>query len=181
MSGEYMIENPRPAKVSVVDEIRAKLGAADAVFVTEYRGLKVSRLQALRSELRSVGAEYKVFKNTLARIAAVEADREVLVELLSGPSGLVFSGPDAAATAKSLREFSRTNEQLVVKGALLNGQLLDQRAVFALASLPSREVMLAQLAGLIAAPMVNFASVLNAVPRNFAYGLKALVDQREAA
>ncbi|MCI2974530.1 MAG: 50S ribosomal protein L10 [Ferrimicrobium sp.] len=176
-----MIDNPRPGKVSVVDEIRGKLTDTDVVFVTEYRGLKVTDLQALRAQLRAVNAEYKVFKNTLTRIAAQKADREVLVELLTGPSGLVFSGPDAAATAKSLRDFSRTNEQLVVKGALLGGQLLDQRAVFALASLPSREVLLAQLAGLIAAPMTNFASALNALPRNVAYGLKALLDQREAA
>ncbi|WP_298336824.1 50S ribosomal protein L10 [Ferrimicrobium sp.] len=176
-----MVENPRPAKVAVVEEVRAKLVAHDVVFVTEYRGLKVADLQVLRSQLRTVGAEYKVFKNTLVRIAAVEAGSEVLVGLLTGPSGLVFSGPDAAATAKALREFSRTNESLVVKGALFDGQLLDQSAVFALANLPSREVLLAQLAGLIAAPMVSFASALNALPRDFAYGLKALVDQREAA
>ncbi|WP_298212051.1 50S ribosomal protein L10 [Ferrimicrobium sp.] len=176
-----MVENPRPAKVAVVDEVRSKLIANSVVFVTRYRGLKVADLQVLRAQLRSVAAEYKVFKNTLVRIAAVEAGYEVLTELLTGPSGLVFSGLDAAATAKVLRDFSRTNESLVVKGALFGGQLLDQSAVFALANLPSREVLLAQLAGLIAAPMVSFASALNALPRDFAYGLKALVDQREAA
>ncbi|MCL5973411.1 MULTISPECIES: 50S ribosomal protein L10 [Ferrimicrobium] len=176
-----MIDNPRPAKVAVVEEIRDKLAQTEVVFVTEYRGLKVADLQALRAQLRTVDAEYKVFKNTLTRIAAKAADREVLVELLSGPSGLVFSGPDAAATAKGLRDFSRINDQLVVKGALMGSQLLDQPAVFALASLPSRDVLLAQVAGVIAAPMVNFASALNAVPRDFAYGLKALIDQREAA
>ncbi len=176
-----MVDNPRPAKVSVVDEVRSKLAETDVIFVTEYRGLKVADLQSLRSQLRSVGASYKVFKNSLARIAAQEAGYELLNELLTGPSGLVFSGPDAAATAKVLRDVARINEFLVVKGALLGGQLLDQRAVYALASLPSRDVLLAQMAGLIAAPMVNFASALNALPRDFAYGLKALVDLREAA
>lgn len=176
-----MVDNPRPAKVSVVDEVRSKLNETSVIFVTEYRGLKVADLQTLRTQLRSVGASYKVFKNSLARIAARDAGFEVLEDLLTGPSGLVFSGSDAAATAKVLRDVARTNELLVVKGALFEGQLLDQSAVYALASLPSREVILAQLAGLIAAPMVNFASALNALPRDFAYGLKALVDQREAA
>ncbi|MHB8343067.1 MAG: 50S ribosomal protein L10 [Ferrimicrobium sp.] len=175
------MDNPRPQKVAIVAELLERLRSSEAVFVTEYRSLRVSELAKLRWSLRDAGGEYKVFKNTLVRIAARESGLEVLEELLTGPTGLTFVDGDVAAVAKCLRDFSRTNAALVLKGGLLSGSLIDTTTIAALADLPTRDVLLAQVAGALAAPMRSFAGVLQAVPRNFAYGLSALRDQRDAA
>jgi len=176
-----VMENPRPEKVAVVAEVRDKLSAADAAFVTEYRGLTVGALASLRRTLRKSGAEYKVYKNTLARFAAHEAGIGGLEELLVGPTGITFVSGDVAAAAKALRDVARTNPHLVIKGGSLGNVVLSAKDVEALAELPSREVLLAQFAGALQAPLVKTAGLLQALPRNFAYGLKALIEQKEAA
>jgi large subunit ribosomal protein L10 len=172
---------PRPEKVAVVDEVREHLSGSGAAILTEYRGLKVGDLAALRRQLRSAGADYKIFKNTLVRRATADTDRAVLNPLLVGPTAIVFVRDDVAAVAKVLREFGRAHPELVVKGGLLGGQLLDAQGANALADLPSREALLAQLAGAIAAPMQQFAGLLQALPRSFAYGLSALLEKRSLA
>ncbi len=174
------MEHPRPSKVALVAALEERLRAASAIFVTEYRGLKVAQLEALRRELHDVDAEFKVAKNTLVRIAAQHAGVDALEALLEGPTGIVFARGDAAAAAKRVRDFGRANPALVIKGGLLSGSVLDAQGVAQLADLPSREVLLAQVAGVLAAPMSNLASVLAALPRNLAYGLKALAEQRAA-
>jgi large subunit ribosomal protein L10 len=174
-------EKPRAEKVAVVDEVAAKLAAATAVFVTEYRGLRVGQLANLRRSLRSAGGEYKVYKNTLARLGAQKAGIADLDDLLVGPSGLTFVSGDIAAVAKALRDVAKANPLLVLKGGAMGGKVLSARDIEALAELPSREVLLAQLAGAFQAPLVKTAGLLQALPRNFAYGLKALIDQKEAA
>lgn len=171
------MENPRPEKVAVVDEVREKLSEADAAILTEYRGLKVGDLADLRKSLRSAGGEYRVYKNTLVRFAARDLGLGELDEMLTGPTAIAFVKGDAAAVAKALRDYSRTNPTLVVKGAVLGTTVLDAKSTGALADLPSREVLLAQLAGALQAPLAKFAGLLQALPRNFAYGLKALIDQ----
>jgi large subunit ribosomal protein L10 len=175
------MENPRQEKVDVVSEIRSKLEAADAAFLTEYRGLSVGALAALRVTLRQSGAEYKVYKNTLARFAARDAGIAGLDDLLVGPIGITFVSGDVAAAAKALRDLARTNPLLVLKGGSLGKDVLSAKDVEALADLPSREVLLAQFAGALQAPLVKTAGLLQALPRNFAYGLKALIEDREAA
>lgn len=175
------MENPRQEKVDVVSEIRAKLEAADAAFLTEYRGLSVGALAALRVTLRQSGAEYKVYKNTLARFAARDAGIDGLDELLVGPTGITFVSGDVAAAAKALRDLSKTNPMLVIKGGSLGKVVLSAKDVEALAELPSREVLLSQFAGALQAPLVKTAGLLQALPRNFAYGLKALIESKEAA
>jgi large subunit ribosomal protein L10 len=175
------MENPRQEKVAVVTEIREKLEGADAAFLTEYRGMSVGALAGLRVTLRQTGAEYKVYKNTLARLAANDAGISGLEELLIGPTGITFVKGDVAAAAKALRDVARTNPLLILKGGSLGKVTLSAKDVEALAELPSREVLLAQFAGALQAPLVKTASLLQALPRNFAYGLKALIDQREAA
>ena len=174
-------ENPRAEKVAVVDEVAAKLQSADAVIITEYRGLKVGQLAGLRRQLRDAGGEYKVFKNTLARLGAAKAGVEGLDEMLLGPSGITFVSGDVAAVAKALRDASKANPLLVIKGGSMGGKVLSTKDVEALAELPSREVLLAMFAGALQAPLVKTAGLLQALPRNFAYGLKALIDQKEAA
>jgi len=175
------MENPRQEKVAVVTEIREKLEGADAAFLTEYRGMSVGALAGLRVTLRQSGAEYKVYKNTLARLAANDAGISGLEELLIGPTGITFVKGDVAAAAKALRDVARTNPLLILKGGSLGKVTLSAKDVEALAELPSREVLLAQFAGALQAPLVKTAGLLQALPRNFAYGLKALIDQREAA
>jgi large subunit ribosomal protein L10 len=175
------MENPRQEKVAVVTEIREKLEGADAAFLTEYRGMSVGALAGLRVTLRQSGAEYKVYKNTLARLAASGAGIAGLEELLIGPTGITFVKGDVAAAAKALRDVAKTNPMLVLKGGSLGKVTLSAKDVEALAELPSREVLLAQFAGALQAPLVKTAGLLQALPRNFAYGLKALIEQREAA
>jgi large subunit ribosomal protein L10 len=173
------MDNPRPDKVAVVDEVRSRLDEADAVIVTEYRGLKVKDLASLRRSIAPLGAEYRVYKNTLVRLAANERP-ESFVELVTGPTALTFVQGDAAAVTKALREFARANPLLVIKGGLLGSSVLSAQATAALADLPSREVLLARLAGAMAAPMQSLAGLLAAIPRNFAYGLAALRDERSS-
>ena len=175
------MENPRPEKVAVVDEVRDKLAGADAALLTEYRGLTVKQLADLRRQLRPTGAEYKVYKNTLVRFAAREVVDDQLDSLLTGPTAITFVRGDAAAVAKTLRDFARTNQALVLKGGLLGAKVVSAKDVEALAELPSRDVLLAQLAGALQAPLTKLAGLLQALPRNFAYGLSALIEQRGGA
>lgn len=175
------MDKPRPEKVATVERVRSRLAGSDAVIVTEYRGLKVKDLEALRRSLEPLGGEYRVYKNTLARIASDLAGTDGFSELLSGPTALTFVRGDAVAVAKALREFARSNPLLVIKGGLLGKSVLSAEAAASLADLPSREQLLARLAGALAAPLQGFAGALNALPRNFAYGLAALRDQRHGA
>ncbi len=172
---------PRPDKVAIVEEIAAKLNESVAVFVSEYRGMKVSQMANLRAPLRAAGAEHKVYKNTLARLAATDAGYESLNEHLLGPTALTFVTGDSVAAAKALVDQSKANPLLVIKGGVLGDTPMTADDVKALASLPSREVLLAQLAGAFQAPLVKTAGLLQALPRNFAYGLSALIDQKAAA
>jgi large subunit ribosomal protein L10 len=170
------LENPRPEKVAVVDEVKERLGSSSAALLTEYRGLSVSALAQLRRQLRDAGGEMKVYKNTLVRFAARDLDLEI-DELLTGPTAIAFVDGDPVNVAKALRDFAKANPALVVKGGLLGDKALSAAETQALADVEPREVLLAKLAGAMAAPMVQFAGLLQALPRNFAYGLQALIDQ----
>ncbi len=174
-------DNPRAEKVAVVEEITAKLRSAEAVFVTEYRGMSVGQLAGLRRQLRPTGGEYKVYKNTLARFGAQNAGLDGLADMLIGPSGITFANGDIAATAKVLRDAAKTNPLLIIKGGSMGSTPLSAKDVEALADLPSRDTLLAMFAGALQAPLVKTAGLLQALPRNMAYGLKALIDQKEAA
>jgi len=178
------MENPRPEKVAVVDEVRERFDQASAALLTEYRGLDVSAIGNLRRALRDAGGEYKIYKNTLVRLAVREAGLDI-EELLVGPTAIAFVGDrpdgapgDAVLVAKALRDFARTNPSLVVKGGVMDDKTLSAEDARALADVAPRDVLLARLVGAFAAPMVQFAGLLQALPRNFAYGLQALIDQQ---
>ena len=178
------MENPRPEKVAVVDDVRERFESSSAALLTEYRGLDVTAISELRRALRKVGGEYKIYKNTLVRFAARDLGLE-LEELLTGPTAIAFiterpdgTPGDAVDVAKALRDFARGNPNLIVKGGVLGTKPLTADEAKALAEVEPREVLLAKLAGALAAPMVQFAGLLEALPRNFAYGLSALIDQR---
>jgi large subunit ribosomal protein L10 len=152
--------------------------SSDAAILTEYRGLAVSDMTELRRALTKVGGDYKVYKNTLVRRASHDIGLDGLDALLTGPTAIAFVDGDVAQVAKVLRDFARTNPNLVVKGGLLGSNMLDAREAAALAELPSRDTLLAQFAGMLAAPMQQFASLLQAVPSKLAYGLSALIEER---
>jgi large subunit ribosomal protein L10 len=171
----------RARKVELIDEVTSRLQAATASIVSEYRGLTVAELADLRQALDSVGGDYKIFKNTLVRRAVDGGEYQPLSEYLSGPSALTFVQGDISAVAKALRDFSRTNPHLVIKGGLADGSLLSSSDLAALADLPPRDVLLARLAGALAAPMQQMAGLLQALPRNLAYGLQALIDEKGGA
>ena len=182
-----MARNPRPEKVAVVDDVRERLDATSATILAEYRGLSVAKMAELRTSLRDAGGEFKVYKNTLVRFAARDLGLDI-EDLLTGPTALAFvvdkpdgSAGDAVDVAKVLKDFGKDNPALVVKGGVLGDKLLSADDAKALADVEPREVLLAKLAGGMAAPMVQFAGLLQALPRNMAYGLKALIDQGGAA
>ena len=168
----------RPEKVAVIDEVSARVAATSTAVVTEYRGLTVAQISTLRRRLRSLGADYKVFKNTLVRRAITGTAVEPLGDFLEGPTAIAFVDGDVSAVAKALRDFVKEAPSLVVKGGVLDGRALSSSDLSALADLPSREIMLSQLAGLLAAPMRTMAGLLKAVPQNLAYGLSALLESR---
>lgn len=171
----------RTHKVEVVDEVKTRVSAATASIVSEYRGLTTSELAELRTALAAAGGDYRIFKNTLVKIAIDGGEYQPLEQYLSGPSALTFVQGDISAVAKALRDFARNNPLLVIKGGLADGSLLSPGDLSALADLPPREVLLARLAGAIAAPMQQMAGLLQALPRSMAYGLSALIEQRQAA
>jgi large subunit ribosomal protein L10 len=171
---------PRPEKVQAVADIKERLEGASAVFVAEYSGLSVKAQQQLRRGLRASDGEFKVVKMTLARRAAEELGYGDLVALLIGPTGLAFAHRDAAATAKALRDFAADNAGLVIKGALLSGELLPPERIAELADLEPRDVLLGKIAGAFAAPLSRMAGVLAALPRGFATALAQLAEKAPA-
>ena len=172
---------PRADKVAVVEEVTAKLNEASAVFVSEYRGLTVSQFADLRKPLREAGAEHKIYKNTLVRLAATAAGMDGLHEHLVGPTALTFVSGDVAAAAKALTEQAKSTPALVLKGGIMGDVLMSADELKVLADLPPRDVLLAKFAGALQAPLVKTAGLLQAMPRNFAYGLSALIQQQEEA
>ena len=169
-------------KAAVIAEIKGKLDAAEAAVLTEYRGMTVAQIAELRTALRPTGAEYKIYKNTLVRRAADEAGvGEAINGLLEGPIAVAFVTGDAAAASKALREFAKTNQQLIIRGGLLGTRSLSVADVEALAELPSRDQLLSQIAGLFEAPMAQTASVLSALLRDTVGLVGALIDKQGGA
>ena len=174
------MDNPRPEKVAVVAEVRERLSASGATILTEYRGLKVAELARLRRSLREAGGDYRIYKNTLVRFAARDLGLDGVEALLTGPTALTFVEGDPVEVARALRDYARANPALVVKGGVLGASALSAEETRALADVPPRPVLLARLAGGLAAPLQQLAGLLQALPRNLAYGLQALIDQRSA-
>ena len=181
--------NPRPEKVEIVDDVRGRLENSDAVLFTEYRGLNVSEMAELRAALSPVGATYKIYKNTLARVAARELELDI-EDYLLGPTGLTFIEGDPAAVAKVLDGYRKSHDVFVIKGGLLGDVMITSDGVRKLASLPPREELLSKLGGLVQAPMAQMAGalaaplqelggLLGAMQQKFAGLLRALKDQQE--
>lgn len=169
----------RPEKERLVAELRQKLTGANALYYTDFTGLNVKRMTDLRRRLRKANVGYVVIKNTLALRAVNESG--LVGTRLKGPTGLVIA-TDAVVAAKVLADFAKENDQRPsVKGGLLEGRALDVEQVKKLATMPSREQMLAELAGGLQAPMAAFVGALNGLLYMFAGALEGLRTQRESA
>ncbi len=172
---------PNAQNQEMLANIKADLEAAGAVWVVDYRGLTVKEIQQLRRNIREADGQMKVYKNTIMHLALSQADLPTLDDLLAGPSAFVFAGTDVAASAKAIKEFAKDNENLQIKGGLMDGAAVSAAEVEAIASLPSREVLMAQIAGAISGVARGLATSINGVPRGVAQVVKAVADQKEAA
>ncbi|MBS3976351.1 MAG: 50S ribosomal protein L10 [Syntrophomonadaceae bacterium] len=169
----------RQKKELAVAELRQQLRESTAAVLTDYRGLNVKAITNLRVELRQVGIEYKVVKNTLTQLAAEELGLKGLDPYLEGPTAIAFGKKDPVAPAKILLNFAKTNKQLQIKAGLLQGRVIDSDGVKALADLPSREELLAKVVGGMKAPMYGLVNVLSAPMRNLVCVLEAVRKQKE--
>ena len=172
---------PNAKNQETLVKIKEDLEGVSAVWVVDYCGLTVKEIQNLRSEIRESGASLKVYKNTLMHIALAESELPTLDEMLEGPSAFVFAGSDVAAAAKAVKNFAKTNQNLEIKGGLMEGAAVTAAEVEAIASLPSREELLAQIAGAISGVARGLAVTINGVPKGLAQVTKAVADQKEAA
>lgn len=154
---------PTAQKAKTIEQATEKYQKSAGVFFTEYRGLKVSDLQALRKELGAKGGELQVIKNTLFKIAAGEDASKLSEEMTSGPTAVAFVYENESDCAKVLMDFTKTNKNFVVKGGLVGGKFMDSAAVESLSKLPPREVLIAQVIGAIAAPLSNLVGVIEAL------------------
>ena len=167
----------RDEKAAVIDRIAGELEASQAVFAVDYRGITVSQVADLRARLRAADATFAVVKNSLTERAADKAGTEALKTVLVGPTALTFVRGDAAAAAKALSDAQRVTDVLAFKGGLMDGQVVTGDDIRAIARLPSREVLYAQLVGTVAAPLTGLARTLNALIAGVAIQLRAIHDQ----
>ena len=167
-------------KKAVVAEVSAQVANAQAIIVAEYRGLEVGDITELRAKARESGVYLRVLKNTLARRALTGTPFEELTSQLVGP--LIYGiSEDPVAPAKVLQAFTKENDKLVIKAGVMPNYLMDANAVKALASMPSREELLAKLLGTMQAPIAKFVQTLNEVPSKFVRALAAVRDAKETA
>jgi large subunit ribosomal protein L10 len=172
---------PTPEKAATIAELSDRLAKSALIIVTDYRGLKVADLQALRGNLRPTGAEFRVSKNTLTRIAAQNAGVNGLDPLLEGPSALVFAYTDPVQSAKAISDFVRSSRILAIKGGVMGERAVSAAEVEAIATLPSREELIAKLLGMLLSPLSRAMSVLTGPSRSIVYLMNARVNQNEPA
>lgn len=166
-------------KAQVVAEIKEKLQSSSGVVLADYRGLTVSQVTQLRAQLRQAGVEYRVLKNTMVRRAAHEVGIDGLDSYLEGPTAVAFSA-DPVAPAKVLADFAKTSKNFAIKAGVVEGKVIDMAGVKALAELPSREVLLAQVLRGMQAPLTGMANVLQGPIRKMGYALEEVRKLKEA-
>lgn len=167
-------------KKAVVAVVSGALAESKAAILAEYRGLNVGQMSGLRAEARNAGVYLQVVKNTLAKRAIKGSDFECLDEHLAGPVAIA-AGPDPVAVAKILSDFAKNHKALTIKVGAMDGSVLTDGEIKALAKLPSREQLLAQLVGTLQAPVQKFVQTLNEVPAKFVRTLAALRDSKQGA
>lgn len=169
------------AKQIITEDLHDRFARSAIIVLTDYKGLDVTSINDLRRKLREANIEYQVVKNTLLVRAAEDTEVALIKDHFKGPSAVAISYDDPVAPAKVLTQFAKDNDKLEIKVGVLNGKVLDAQAIKALALLPSREVMLAQLLATLNAVPSSFVRVLAEVPRSMVNVLTAIKDQKEAA
>ena len=170
----------RAQKSEEISAISERFGRANAAFVVDFKGMNVEEVTAFRKKLNPAGAEMKVVRNTLARLALKDhpdVDSAISGDFL-GTNALIFAYEDVGAVAKTMSDFSKGVEELVVKSGYMDGQALDQAKIKYLSDLPSKEVLQAQLLGVLQAPMSKFLATVKEVPQGFARVLGAYKDTK---
>ena len=170
----------REEKAAVIEEVSAQVAQAGSIVLAEYRGLTVEKITQLRKQARESGVYLRVLKNTLVRRAVKDTPYEKLADQMVGPLMYGISA-DPVAPAELIASFAKANDQLVVKGGAMPNVVMDVAGVQALATMPSREELLAKLLGTMQAPVATFVRTLNEVPTKFVRGLAAVRDKQEAA
>ncbi len=165
-------------KIKVVSELQSKFQKAKGVVFTDYRGLNVEEITGLRNNLRAASLEYKVVKNTLAKIAAEGTPVSTAKDSFSGPVGIAIGYDDPVLLVKKVLEYKKTNEKLQIKGGVIEGSACTPEALKTISELPPREVLMSMLAGVMQAPAGKLVRLLNATLVRFAYALEALKQKK---
>lgn len=171
---------PNVRNQEMMEAIKTDLGEASAIWVVDACGLTVKETESLRHAIREVGAVMKVYKNTIMRIALKELDMADMDSILEGPSAFVICTGDVAAAAKAVTEFAKGNDKLQIKGGMMDGKFVTAEEVSAIASLPSKEELIAKIAGGISAVARGLAVSINGVPSGLAQAIKQVADQKAA-
>ena len=171
---------PNARNQEMMENIKADLDGVTAVWVVDACGLTVKEVEGLRHSIRESGAFMKVYKNTIMKKALAELDLVNMDAILEGPSAFVFCGEDVAAAAKAVTEFAKENKKLEVKGGMMDNAFVNADEVKAIASLPSKEVLLAQIAGAISGVARGLAVCINGVPSGLARAIQQVADQKAA-
>jgi large subunit ribosomal protein L10 len=169
------------AKKKIAEDLHDRFSRSVIIVVTDYKGLNVAAMNDLRRKLRAEAVEYRVVKNSLLVRAANDTEAAVIKKHFKGPSAVAISYEDPVAPAKVLTQFAKENDKLEIKAGVLNGKVLDANAIKALAALPGREVLLAQLLATLNAVPTSFVRALAEIPRSMLNVLTAIRDQKEAA
>ena len=169
------------AKKKIAEDLHDRFARSVIIVVTDYKGLDVAAMNDLRRKLRAEAVEYRVVKNSLLVRAADDTEAALIKKHFKGPSAVAISYEDPVAPAKVLTQFAKENDKLGIKIGVLNGKVLDVNAIKELASLPGREVLLAQLLATLNAVPTSFVRVLAEIPRSMLNVLTAIRDQKEAA
>ncbi len=168
----------KPEKKAAVEDIKRGFNSAKSLVITDYLGLDVAQMTVLRSKLREAGVEYKVVKNTLARIAAREADVKGIEDFFAGPTAIAFGIEDAVSPAKVLVDFAEENEVLEIKAGYLEGKIMDVDQVKSLAKIPSREELLAKAFASMRSPITGLVNVLHGNIRGLVQVLSQIKEQK---
>ena len=172
---------PNKRNQEMMEAIKADLDGIQAMWVVDACGLTVKDTEALRRAIRESGAIMKVYKNTIMKKALAELDLVNMDEILEGPSAFVFCGDDVASAAKAVTEFAKENEKLEVKGGMMDNAFVNADEIKAIASLPSKDVLLAQIAGAISGVARGLAVSINGIPSGLARSIQQVADQKSAA
>ena len=171
----------REAKEQMKKEVVQALKEAELIVVTDYRGLNVGTINSLRGKLRAENCSFRVTKNTMNRLACREVGYEELEQFFEGPTALAYAKDDPVAAAKIFNDFTKENENLIIKGGILSGQLVNPDRIKELGEIPSREILLSKVVGGFQAPISGFVGVLQGTLRQLVYTVDAVRQQKESA